>query len=267
LARRRKADEVVDGYTALQAAQRAAAKGVRLQPAEAKSAVQPPGPEKPEDPDHDIGKVRVGHTAQPTRHDIVCYECGFSFFLAGQLKTTYCPKCRSMLEATEKTIDSEWVGSLKTIGLVRITATGVVKDGSVIAANCLQLEGRIAGGKVEVFGRLDVCPGGTFAQDAVRVADLSVKSGAVLRIEKELSLKSIEIAGEFHGKIKATGVVAVRAGGYLAGDVVGHHLVIEDGAALNAIIDITPQTVVSEKPGTRKQGEWTAAEGNRRSAA
>lgn len=270
MARRKKADEVVDGFTTLQAAQRAAAKGGHPQhpPAEgAQPAAKAPPPEKVT-ADHASGKLRVGHTAQPTRHDIVCYECGFPFFLTGQLKSTYCPKCRSILEAAEQTIDGEWNGSIKTIGLVRITTNGVVKEGARIAANCVVLEGRIEGGKVDICGRLSLCPGGLFVPQSVKVADLAIMPGALLKVDGELSIRSIEIAGEVQGRLRTTGLVMVRAGGRLAGELVGHHLVVEDGAILNATIEITPRPdAVSGKQGAPAHENWPTAESNRRSAA
>lgn len=270
VARRKKADEVVDGYTTLQAAQRAAAKRVRAQQtsrAEAVATFPDPKPDKGTDSDHGAGKVRVGHTAQPTRHDIVCYECGFSFFLTGQLKSTYCPKCRSILEATEQTIEGDWNASLKTIGLIRIAPNGVVKEGGRISANCVVLEGRIEGGKVEVFGKLFVSPGGRFVPEVVRLTDLVVSSGARLNLDGDLSLRSIEIAGEVVGKLRTTGLAVVRAGGRLSGDLVGHHLVVEDGAVLNATIAVTPRDAGAGQQGSHSRNSWATVEGHRRSAA
>ena len=267
VARRKKAEEVVNSFTTLRAAQLAAGKGIqphRTTPGEVREVA---APAKSTDHEPAAGKVRVGHTAKPDRHDIVCYECGFSFFLAGQLKTAYCPKCRSILEATELTISGEWSGSLKTIGLVRIAPDGVVKEGGRIAANCVTLEGRIEGGKVDIFGKLRLCPGGRFVPEAVLVSDLVVAPGAVLKLEKELSLKRIEIAGEVHGKLRATGVVVVCSGGRMSGDIVSHHLVVEDGGIVNATVAITPRGANAGKQGSGSQGSWTAAESNRRSAA
>lgn len=270
MARRKKAEEVVDGFTALRAAQLAAGKGIhphKTSLTEPREVVGTASPVKGTDYERGEGKVRVGHTAKPARHDIVCYECGFVFFLAGQLKSTYCPKCRSVLEATELTINGDWSGSLKTIGLVRIAPDGVVKEGGRIAANSVTLEGRIEGGKVDIFGKLRLCPGGRFAPEAVTVSDLIVAHGAVLKLEKELSLKRIEIAGEVYGKVRTTGAVVVCPGGIMSGDIVGHHLIVEDGAIVHATVAITPRGADAGRQVSGSPGNWTAAESNRRSAA
>lgn len=271
MARRKKADEVVDGFTTLRAAQRAAEKGVhphktsQLEPVEVPKP--PPGRESSAGTDGDAGKIRVGHTAKPTRHDIVCYECGFSFFLTGQLKSTYCPKCRSILDAAELTIKGEWCGTLKTIGLVTIASDGVVTEGARISANCVKLEGRIAGGKVGIFGRLYLCPGGVFVPEAVTLSELVVVSGASLKLAGELCLKGIEIAGEVHGMLRITGQAVVRSGGVMSGSLVGHHLVVEDGASMNATLAVTPTDASSVKQASGSPGNVAAAESNRRSAA
>ena len=265
MARRKKAEDVVDGFTTLQAAQRAAAKGVRAgkkaQPQE--KEVAPHVESKPAAPA--VDKARIGHTAQPTRHEIVCYECGYAFLLTGQLKSTYCPKCRSILDATEQTIDGEWNGTLKTIGVVRVTQTGVIRDGRILA-NDLILEGRIDGGKIEVFGKLEMCPGGHFVPESIVAASLVIRPGTSLVIDKDMTLKSLQVMGELKARIRATGIVEIRAGGYFQGDLVSHHMIVEDGGALNATVAVTPQDAVSGKRSSLATDNLTA-DVHRRNAA
>lgn len=266
MARRKKADDIVDGFTTLQAAQRATAKGVRA----AKTAL-PPGKEATRDAEKQsssqaIDKARIGHTAQPTRHEITCYECGFAFLLTGQLKSTYCPKCRSILDATEQTIDGQWSGILKSIGIIRIAHNGVVKDGRIVV-NDLILEGRIEGGRVEVSGKLELCQGGWFVPESVVAGNIVIRSGASLVLDKDMKLKNLQIMGEVKGRIRATGIVEVRTGGYFHGDLVGHRLIVEDGGALNATVAVTPQDAVSGRQNPPATDNWAAESVHRRSAA
>ena len=268
MARRRKTEDIVDGFTTIKAAQRAAGKGTRVhREAGAEPPPQPPAPPPEPKAVPQGDRKRIGHTAQPARHDIVCYECGFSFLLTGQLRSTYCPKCRTILEAGEQVIDSEWTGVVKTIGVVKIAGTGVFRDGRIAASNVV-LAGRIAGGKVFVSGRFEVCPGGTFKPEAVDARNVVIGGGAVVEIGEELLLKNVEVYGELRASINASGIVTIKSGGLLRGRLTGHHLVVEDGGGLNAAIAVTPETA----PVAGGRAEMPAAGGlvaqeHRRSAA
>ena len=266
MARRRQTEDVVDGFTTLKAAQLAASKGAR--PGKTKPPTEEVAP--PREPEIKPVPVaqerRIAHTAQPTRHDVVCYECGFAFLLTGQLRNTYCPKCRSILEAGEQTIDGEWTGIVKTIGVVRITATGVVKDGKIATSEVI-LAGSIEGGKVQAFGRLEVCAGGKFVPEALEVRNLVIGVGAIVRMEKVFSLKNVEIFGELNASINATGLVALRAGCFFNGEVSCHHLVVDDGARMVASLKITPEEPAGDNSQNVHIRNKLIASEHRRSAA
>src|ERR1041385_3364358 len=51
--------------------------------------------------------ARVARTALPVKHQIECYECGYKFQVHGRVTTTHCPKCRALLDLTDRTIDTE----------------------------------------------------------------------------------------------------------------------------------------------------------------
>ncbi|MEI6971926.1 MAG: hypothetical protein WCL44_10460 [bacterium] len=46
--------------------------------------------------------------------------------------------------------------------------------------------------------------------------------------------------GWLTGWLSASGLVAIRAGGILEGELVGHRLAVEDGAGVTASIDTSP---------------------------
>ncbi len=246
--RSKKAGDIVDGFTTMQAAQRAMAGSgdkPRPKPSNDSSLEQ----KKPAAGAADgLKRVRIGHTTQPTRHDIVCYECRYGFVLTGKLEKTYCPKCRCALEADEYTIDRDWNSSARTIGTVRVLPGGIVTGGK-ITANVVALEGSIAGGKVEAFGRLELHPGGQFDPAAVDARDLVVAPDAEPVFYEELTFRNIEIGGRLTGAICATGVVRVRSGGMFCGSLRSHCLTVDDGGALKADLNITPQ---SKKSRARK---------------
>ena len=237
MARRRKTEDIVDGFTTIKAAQRAVSRGVRPPPA---PAPIPPEPAAPKPPAPAVDPSRIGRTAQPTRHSIVCYECGYAFTLTGQLKSTYCPKCRCILDATERTIDKEWSDSLKTIGTVRIAETGVVTGGR-LAANHIVLAGEIRGGRVEGFGRLEVLPGGRFNPDAGNVGALVIGPGARVDFPGEILLKDVEIRGVLRGRLTANGTVTIRAGGLFEGTLSTRHWVVDDGGGVRARVSVATE--------------------------
>ncbi len=233
---RQKPNTVVDGFMTMKAAQRAA--GRKSTKPEATSASESQKKEEPKSTTARAPKARIGHTAQPTKHGIICYECGYQFTITGRLEGTYCPKCRAVLDASGCVIDTSWAGSVKTIGAVHVAADGVVSGGSIVA-NDLILEGRIDGGKVQVFGSLSLCSGAVFKQQVVDARDLIVRAGAKLDLRRKLRFRNIEIAGDIRAEFEADGIVIVRAGGFLRGKVSGHHLVVEEGGGLKARVAIT----------------------------
>ena len=94
--------------------------------------------------------ARVASTAVPVKHQIDCYECGYKFQTHGRVTSTHCPKCRVLLDLTDHTIDSEWVETVKTAGLIRLTPTGVLKSGDLIGADVI-VEGIIEGGRARAL--------------------------------------------------------------------------------------------------------------------
>lgn len=238
MAKRHKSTGVVDGFTTLKAAERA--KAAPRPPPVAESPVaekSPPAP--PPEP-----LFRPDKTARPSRHDIICYECGFTFFLTGALKSTYCPKCRCILDAEEQRIDNDWSGNLKTIGTVVIGANGCLRDGSIVAGNIV-LEGKIAGGRVKAWGRLEIGPGGNYRPEFVDARDYAIRQGGLLKAPEKMTVRNMEIAGEFEGELESSGVVTVKPGGMLRGRLTGRSLVVEDGGGMDAFVDVGPREPVS----------------------
>lgn len=235
MAKRRSKNDIVDGFTTMKAAQRAVGSGKSRKPATRAPVEASPQPKR--EPARSP-KARIDHTAQPTRHNVECYECGYGFVITGLLKDTFCPKCKSALVATEYTLDKRWAGNIRTIGTVHITETGVVGGGKIVAGNVI-LAGRIQGGKTQVIGRLEACAGGQFKTAAVDARDLIVRADAGLSFDTEIRFRNIDVAGRLSASIVASGTVIIRSTGRLFGKICGKHLVVEDGAGLNATIDVT----------------------------
>lgn len=237
MARRRKKSDVIDGFITMEAARRAAASG----PKRKKATAKPTAPKKRAAPraskPKSDGKVKIGRTIEPTKNEIVCYECEYAFTLTGELNKTYCPKCRCILEAKTETIDGVWSGGIRTIGDVVIAENGIVRGGTVVARNVV-LKGSIESGRVRVLGRLDVHPGGNFELQVVDAVDLVIREGSRVALTRKARFRHVEIEGELKAKLDTTGIVTIRQGALLRGQLRGAHLVVEEGGGLKAKLAI-----------------------------
>lgn len=233
---RHKKTKVVDGFTALKAAQRAAQP--KAKPGDEAEGATPAAPPSHHEPGAPLGS-RIGHTVLPPKHDITCYECRFEFHMTGLVKHTFCPRCRKQLFLKDYTIDGVWSEDIKTAGAVRIAAGGVLKAGDIIATDII-LEGKIEGGHFEAFRWFEVAPGAEFDETGLKARDLRVAAGAVVSLKQRHAFRKVEVLGSLKGKLEAQGLVRVAAGGLLQGELHGPHLQVEEGGGLKARLDIHP---------------------------
>ena len=211
---------------------------------------KPPGapPEKPSDMPDD-GKpsrnpAKIGTTAVPTKHEFVCYECGYKFTIAGKVRTLYCAKCRTILNQTDYRIDKHHDVSIVTAGEVTITPEGVWAGGSLLAQNVV-LEGRQAGGSIKVHGRFEVGAGAVFNMADIEAPDLVLRAGSQVKTDVPMTFRHVVLYGELDGSLEATGLVTIHAGGHLKGRLKTGHLCVEDGGGLTAEVAVG---AVDEKP-------------------
>ena len=190
----------------------------------------------------DVQKLgaRVARTTIPVKHEIECYECHYKFQVHGRATTTHCPKCRVLLNFSDHLIDTEWVETIKTAGTIRLTATGVLKSGDLIGADVI-VEGIIEGGRARAVRMLELGAGAIFSEKAVSAPDLRIASGAEFKFKQDAKYRNVEIFGTLHAKLEATGVITVKPGGLLEGEVRTEHLVVEDGGGLKAMLHIGPK--------------------------
>jgi cytoskeletal protein CcmA (bactofilin family) len=207
-------------------------------------ATQPPtpAPGASDEAAHDPQKpgARVARTAVPVKHQIDCYECGYKFQVHGRVTNTHCPKCRALLDLSDHVIDTEWVDTIKTAGTIRLTPTGILKNGDLIGADVI-LEGIIEGGRARALRTLELGAGAIFSERAVSGPDLRIASGADFKFKQEAKYHNVEVHGTFRARLEATGVVTIKPGGLLEGEVHTEHLVVEDGGGLNADLRIGPK--------------------------
>jgi cytoskeletal protein CcmA (bactofilin family) len=185
--------------------------------------------------------ARVARTTVPVKHQIECYECSYKFQVHGRATTTHCPKCRALLDFKDHTIDTEWVDTVKTAGTIRLTPTGVLKGGNLIGAEVI-LEGIIEGGRARALRVLELGAGAIFSEKAVSAPDLRIAAGADFKFKQEIKYRNVEISGTLRVKLTATGVVTVKPGGLLEGEIQAEHLIVEDGGGLKAKTRIAPKS-------------------------
>jgi cytoskeletal protein CcmA (bactofilin family) len=133
------------------------------------------------------------------------------------------------------------VETIKTAGTIRLTATGVLKSGDLIGAEVI-IEGIIEGGRARALRTLELGAGAIFSEKAVSGPDLRIAPGAEFKFKQEARYRNVEIFGTLDAKLESTGIITVRPGGLLSGEVQAQHLVVEDGGGLKATLRIAPKS-------------------------
>ncbi len=225
----------LDSYATIRAVARA-------KPASALPKTPPPDNEQsniaPADPQRT--GARVASTAVPVKHQIDCYECGYRFQTHGRVTSTHCPKCRVLLDLIDHTIDTEWVETIKTAGTIRLTPTGVLKSGDLIGADVI-IEGIIEGGRARALRTIELAAGAIFSEKSISAPDLRIGPGAEFKFKHTAKYRNVEVSGSLNAKLEVTGLVIVKPGGLLEGEVHAEHLVVEDGGGLRAELHIAPR--------------------------
>lgn len=159
---------------------------------------------------------------------------------------TYCPKCRTTLDLAGYTIDAASNETLKTLGTIRITRRGSV-SGAHLLATTIDLSGRIKDSLAQAFDALIVRPGADFVRKEVVSSDLHVDTGADVKLNDDAAYRNVEISGRLQARLFATGVVTIRAGAVFSGTIIAGHLVVEEGATVQADLEISAEALEKAK--------------------
>ena len=240
-----KRESLLDGLTTVEAVRRARPGGGGPKFGESRThlpAADAKRKPKESEPPAPVG--HIGHTVIPGKTEIICPECGYTWTLGGKIVKTYCPKCRKILEAIDQVIEGEWTGTLKTIGAVDVKPGSVVKD-SQIAARAMVLAGRVERSQIRVFCRLELCRGAEGDLAAITTRDLVIRAGGRFAFAEAPASQRIEVEGELRGRIVTDGLLIVRAGGCLSGEISAPRLVVEEGGGLKGRVEIGPRSAKS----------------------
>lgn len=201
------------------------------------AAAMPPRASRPTLSAPSTSSASPAKTTLPPRQHIRCFECGYEFNLTGRMTSTYCPKCRTTLDLAGYTIDAATSETLKTLGTIRITRRGAV-SGAHLLATTIDLSGRIKDSLAQAFDALIIRPGADFVRKEIVSSDLYLDVGAEVKLNGEAAYRNVEILGRLSTDLFATGTVTIRAGAIFRGSITGGHLIVEDGAAVQATLNV-----------------------------
>jgi len=220
---------VIDGYSSVQAIRRS----------QKRTDARPPVAQRALPSRQDEGKsgkqagAKIDHTVIPQKHEVVCYECEYVFMVSGSIKDTMCPKCHRSLRMEDLAIDGKWTESIRTIGTVNIKAETIL-EGAEIRARDIILAGNAENGIIRAGRKLELHKGAKFNIAKTRMMDLVIRKGADFAIPATISLRNLEVEGTLKARVFADGVVVIKRGAILDGELHTPHLVVEDGGGLKA---------------------------------
>lgn len=232
----------VDGFSLVRAVRHAKQEGHEVKPsapAEPPSANAPPSAEK--------APARIGRTALPSKNEIFCYNCGYTFQVTGKVQTLYCAKCRTILEKKDFEVDGESTADITTTGNIKVGPNAVLKGGTLTARDVI-LAGRMEGGRIKAFRRIELEPGSSWVQEDITASDLRVAAGLNVDWKGKVLFRNVDVHGELNVDLACSGLLSVFPGGHFRGKLQGAHLMVEEGGGLNGEFRVEPGAVEVPEP-------------------
>ena len=192
-----------------------------------------PPPKRPADDEDALRATRIGHTAVPTRAEIVCYQCGYAFVVQGRVAKPLCPKCHEFLKTDDLVIASDWAEDVRTIGRITVKPEAVM-HGARLSARDIVLAGNARECALLAFRRLELRPGAQLDWDRTEMRDLIVAGGLAVTPGRALNCRRLDLAGELDAAVAASETVTIRAGGLFVGELRSPRLIVEEGGGLKA---------------------------------
>ena len=207
-------------------------------------------------------KASIGHTALPSRHELVCYSCGYAFVVTGKLSKVFCSKCREELETGDHTIEGEWEKDILTVGRVHVKTGAVVRNATIVATDIV-VGGDCTQATLKPTRRVELDTGALLPPGLLDAHPVLVRAGARLSLEAPLRCSDLDIHGELQASAMPKGMVTIHPGGMFRGELKATHLVVHDGGGLSAKLHIQPEEPKPEggsqkSEGTSKQAETTS---------
>ena len=242
-----KKTKVVDGYTAIRAAQEAArhGRGDPLRPDAEKSGEGGDGTSAG-------GGVkagtRIGRSVMPSKREIICPECGYVSEVTGKLQLFVCQGCRHRMKLDDKTLpEGDWEGEVETGGKVTVPEGTVLKGGKIVC-NDLELNGKMRGVEARVCRQLTVSATSEVDWVRVQMRDLALKEGVKLTPGKPLDARHVELRGALCGNLRLTGTLTIHPTGDFSGTLRAAGLQVHEGGGLRADLDVNPEHAPPPQP-------------------
>ena len=223
---------MIDGYSSVQAAARRAAAG-KTPPRPA--PVKPKPPPEPPSPD---GPKRIGHTVMPTRHELVCFACGYAFPVTGQLEKIFCPKCKEQLECGDLVVDGHRTEDCRTVGTVTVSPGATVTDATLTATRIV-VAGDVRRARLNPTRTLELETGAQVDLKALVPLDVTIRETAELSFDAVLRCRTLDVHGNLCARVETEGSLTLHPGCRFSGEIQTAHLVVLDGAALRGRLKVT----------------------------
>jgi cytoskeletal protein CcmA (bactofilin family) len=227
---------MINGFMSVQAVRRKNDHGPDQKPPEAPSP--PKETRHPSAPPPQAS--RIGHTALPSRHELICYSCEYSFTVTGRLDKVFCPKCREQLETGDHIIEGEWRDDVRTVGQVHVKP-GATVHGATIVATDIIIGGNCDNAILNPTRRIELETGASVTPRVLDMHTILIRKGERLSFTAPLRCQDLELHGELQAQAMPRGTVTVHPGGMFRGTLKTSHLIVHDGGGLSAMLEITPE--------------------------
>lgn len=227
--------KVVDGFTAIRAAQEAARHG-RGDPLRQNS--ETPKPNSTADPK---AGTRIGRSVMPSKREVICPECGIPSSVVGKVELWVCTHCRHRMKLQDLEIpEGDWEGDIEVGGTVIISSGARLKGGK-ITANDIVLQGHMDGVELKASHKLTI--GALAKPDWVRLKTLDMELGVGVNLTpgKPIEGRHMHLHGKFNGNAVLGGTLYIYPDGDFSGQLRAAGLHVEEGGGFRAQLDVKPE--------------------------
>ena len=161
---------------------------------------------------------------------IECFDCHRQQEVSGAATSTICPTCSNHIDLSDYKIATIFSRSIRTTGVVRVTAKGDLSSSSVRCRRAV-IEGRLRG-NLDSAGQIIIYSSGKIP-GKLSASEMVIEKRAEVHFFRRVRVGSIEIRGRMSGEIVADGMVTIRKYGMLEGNVTAKAINVEKGGAFS----------------------------------
>jgi len=244
---------MIDGFMSVQAVRHQGERGPDRKPSGEDPSAANAAKDAP-DSAQTQKKASIGHTALPSRHELICYACGYGFVVTGRLDKVICPRCREQLETGDHHIEGEWQRDLRTVGQVYVHSGASVGEITIMATDII-IAGDCTQAVLKPTRLIELETGGVTDPEALNARRIRIRAGARISLSAPLRCSDLEVYGELQATATPTGIVTIHPGGMFRGHLAAEHLIVHEGGGLNATLRIAPHRApAAPKPSSTSPG-------------